>query len=92
VPDIPLARSDYFRGIAKEARILTRNRYFEANPALTEQQTALIARPGLRRWIYCGEGPIRPNGIYSQPGASTTRLLSSAGRNGGASIRMAQRR
>jgi hypothetical protein len=69
VPDIPLARSDYFRGIAKEARILTRNRYFEANPALTEQQTALIARPGLRRWIYVGEGPIRPNGIYSQPGS-----------------------
>jgi hypothetical protein len=67
VPNVPLARSDYFRGVAKEARILTRNRYFEGNPVLSEAQVALIARPGLRRWIYVGEGPIRPNGIYSQP-------------------------
>jgi hypothetical protein len=69
VPNVPLARSDYFRGVAKEARILTRNRYFEGNPVLSEAQVALIARPGLRRWIYVGEGPIRPNGIYSQPGS-----------------------
>lgn len=65
--DIPLSRSDYFRGVAKEARIRTRNRYFEQNPVLTQQQSALIARMGLKRWIYVGDGPIR--GIYSQPGS-----------------------
>jgi len=65
--DVPLARSDYFRGVAKEARILTRNRYFEANPVLTAQQTALIARMGLNRWRYVGDGPIRA--VYSQPGS-----------------------
>jgi hypothetical protein len=49
--DIPLSRSDYFRGVAKEARVRTRNRYFEQNPVLSQQQTALIARPGLKRWL-----------------------------------------
>lgn len=65
--DIPLSRSDYFRGVAKEAQIRARNRYFEQNPVLTQQQSALIARMGMKRWIYVGDGPIR--GIYSQPGS-----------------------
>lgn len=65
--DVPLAKSDYFRGVAKEARILTKNRYFEANPVLTQQQVALISRMGLHRFLYLGDGPIR--GVYSQPGS-----------------------
>lgn len=73
MPDVPLARSDYFRGVAKEARILTRNRYFEVNPVLAAAQTALIARPGTRRWIYIGEGPTR--GVYSQAGSFNDALF-----------------
>jgi hypothetical protein len=65
--DIPLARADYFREVAKEARIRTRNRYFEQNPVLTDTQSALIARPALRRFLAVGEGPIRA--VYSQPGS-----------------------
>ncbi len=65
--DIPLSRSDYFRGVAKEARIRTRNRYFEQNPVLTDKQAALLARMGLKRYIYVGEGPIRAT--YSCPGS-----------------------
>lgn len=71
--DVPLARSDYFRGVAKEARLLTRNRYFEENPALTDQQVALLARMGLRRWLYVGEGPVRA--VYSQPGSFNDALF-----------------
>lgn len=71
--DIPLARSDYNRSVAKEARIITRNRYFEQNPVLTAEQAALLARAGLHRWIYVGEGPIR--GIYSQPGSFDDALF-----------------
>lgn len=71
--DIPLSRSDYFRGVAKEARIRTRNRYFEQNPVLTQQQAALLARMGMRRWLYVGDGPIR--GIYSQPGSFDDALF-----------------
>lgn len=75
--DIPLSRSEYFRGVAKEARIRTRNRYFEQNPVLTDKQSALIARMGLRRWLYVGEGPIR--GIYSQSGSFDGDLFVASG-------------
>lgn len=71
--DIPLGRADYHRSVAKEARVETRNRYFEQNPVLVGSNTALISRPGLRRWIYVGEGPIR--GIYSQPGSFSDALF-----------------
>jgi len=71
--DIPLARSDYFRAVAKEARIRTRNRYFEQNPVLTTQQSALIARMGMKRWVAVGDGPIR--GVYSQPGSFDDALF-----------------
>jgi hypothetical protein len=77
--DIPLSRSDYFRGVAKEARIQTRNRYFEQNPVLTDTQAALIARPGLRRWKVVGDGPIR--GIYSQAGSFSDTLFTASGEN-----------
>lgn len=71
--NIPLARSEYFRGVAKEARIYLRNRYFEENPVLTAEQAALIARPGLKRWVNVGSGPIR--GIFSQPGTFNDALF-----------------
>lgn len=71
--DIPLSRSDYFRGVAKEARIRTRNRFFEQNPVLTNQQAALIARPGMRRFLAVGDGPIR--GTYCQPGSFDNDLF-----------------
>jgi hypothetical protein len=77
VPDIPLARSDYFRGVAKEARIRTRNRFFEQNPVLSTTQAALISRPGMRRWLEVGAGPIRD--IYSQPGSFDDDMFVASG-------------
>lgn len=65
--NVPLGRADYHRSVAKEARIETRNRYFEQNPVLNDQGTALISRPGLRRWLSVGDGPIR--GVHSTPGS-----------------------
>lgn len=70
--DVPLSKSDYSRGVAKEARISTRNRYFEQNPILS-QDFAMISRPALRRWIYVGNGPIRA--VYSQPGTFNEALF-----------------
>lgn len=75
--DIPLSRSDYFRGVAKEARIRTRNRYFEQNPILTDKQAALLARMGLRRYLYIGEGPVRAT--YSQSGSFSDALFVATG-------------
>lgn len=73
MPNIPLSRSDYFRAIAKEARIQTKNRYFEQNPVLTEEPSAVLARPGLKRWLSVGEGPIRAT--YSQSGSFNDDLF-----------------
>lgn len=75
--DLPLGRADYHRSVAKEARIQTRNRYYEQNPVLTDSGTALIARPGLNRWLYVGEGPIRS--VYSQPGDFNEALFTVSG-------------
>jgi hypothetical protein len=67
VPEILLGRADYLRNVAKEGHVVTLNRYFEGNPVLTtDSKSALISRPGQRRWIYVGAGPIRA--VYSQPG------------------------
>jgi hypothetical protein len=71
--DIPLSKSDYFRGVAKEARIRMRNLYYEQNPILNPDNFAMIARPALRRWLYVGNGPIRA--VYSQPGTFNDDLF-----------------
>lgn len=65
--EVLLGHADYLREVAKEAHVVTLNRYYEANPVLVpDSQTALIARPGQRRWLYVGDGPIRAT--YSQSG------------------------
>jgi hypothetical protein len=77
VVDIPLSRSDYFRGVAKEARIRTKNRYFEQNPVLNDGQASLLARMGMKRFLEVGDGPIR--GIYSQQGSFENSLFVASG-------------
>jgi hypothetical protein len=77
--DIPLSRSDYFRGVAKEARIRTRNRYFEQNPILTGQNSAMLARMGMDRYKYVGQDGIR--GLYSQPGSFDDAAFVASGDN-----------
>lgn len=77
--DIPLSKSDYFRGVAKEARIRTRNRYFEQNPILNADKSAMIARPGMRRYMYVGQDGIC--GIYSQPGSFNDAAFVASGDN-----------
>jgi hypothetical protein len=71
--DIPLMNTDWDRRVAKEARLQLLNRYFEQNPALTNKQVALIARPGMRRFLEVGDGPIRA--LYSQPGSFEDALF-----------------
>lgn len=75
--DIPLARGDYHRSVAKEARARLRNRYFEQNPILNKEPTALIARPGMHRWKQVGDGPIR--GLYDSPGSFNGDLFVASG-------------
>lgn len=67
--NVPLSPKDYFRGVAKEARLRAKNRFFEQNPVLTDTGSALIARPGMKRFLRFGDS--KGNGIrgmYDQPG------------------------
>lgn len=70
---IQLATSDHRRSLAKQADIPLVNRYFEADPVLTDDDVSLLARPGARRWIPCGPGPIRAE--YDSPGAFSDALF-----------------
>ena len=64
---IPLAASDFRRGVSRTPDVLLRNRFVEPNPVLSDGKEAYIARPGLRYWQTVGDGPIRAT--FSQPGA-----------------------
>lgn len=69
--------SDFKRRVADSADIVLKNRYFEQNPALTEDGATLISRPGLRRLVDVGDGPIR--GIASEPGSFGGDLFVASG-------------
>lgn len=62
---IPLARQDANRTVLKSADILLRNRWVEPNPVLADDYS-FVARPGLRRWVSLGSGPIRA--LFHAPG------------------------
>lgn len=70
---LPFHKGDWQRGVAKEASLRLKNRYFEENPVLSEDGVSAIARPGLKKYMEVGDGPIR--GIYSVPGAFNDALF-----------------
>lgn len=70
--------SDFRRQVADAGSLVLQNRYFEQNPFLTEDGAALLSRPGMRRLMRLGEGPIR--GIHSEPGAFGGDLFVVSGR------------
>lgn len=69
--------SDFRRQVAGEGALVQKNRYFEKNPFLTDDGAALIARPGMKRLTYVGEGPIR--GMASEPGSFNGDLFVASG-------------
>lgn len=66
--DIQIARAEWRRRVAKEPQVALRNRYYEVNPVLNASQdfTALLARPGLKKFAEAGTGQVRF--CYSVPG------------------------
>lgn len=73
VTGVPLGTADWRRGYAKSAPIPLRNRFFEEDPVPLDGQAALLARPGLKRWLNVGTGPFR--GIYCQQGVFNDALF-----------------
>ena len=69
--------SDFRRQVADSSALVLKNRFFEQNPSLSEESSALIQRPGLKRLTYVGEGPIR--GMMSEPGSFNGDLFIASG-------------
>ncbi len=57
--DIPFVTGDYYRSVADSPSAYVRNRFMEENPALNDNKTSFIARPGLQKFVEIGTGPIR---------------------------------
>jgi hypothetical protein len=64
---IKLGPTDLSRSVAGVPDIRLLNRYFEQDPTNQEDQTDLLTRPGVRKFLEEGDGPIRQ--VYSQPGS-----------------------
>ncbi len=59
--------SDFRRQVADAGALTLKNRYYEENPFLSEDGASLIARPGMKKFIDLGEGPVR--GLFSEAGS-----------------------
>lgn len=70
---LPLGSSDWSRSVAQTPAVECHNRFFESDPCNQADQVALLARPGLKKWLTVGDGPIR--GVYSQPGSFNDALF-----------------
>lgn len=66
MPNLPLGLGAYDRPAARMPVIEMFNRYFEANPANSENGVALVSRPGTELFENVGTGPIRAQ--YTQKG------------------------
>ena len=74
---LQLGKSLWKRRVAQEPEILLTNRYFEQNPTDLVEQSSLLCRPGLKKWLDVGDGPIR--GVYSCPGSFSDALFVASG-------------
>lgn len=76
---IQLGLTDHRRTVAGALSVPVLNRYFEQTPDPTHGPVSLIARPGLKKFVSIGTGPIR--GIYSEPGTFNDDLFAVSGDN-----------
>lgn len=74
---VPFSTADFSRRVTGAANLLLKNRYFEENPSLSDDGAALVARPGMRRLVDIGDGPIR--GIASEAGSFSGDLFVASG-------------
>lgn len=74
---IPLGISDWKRPDAKATGNRVLNRFFEKTPDPEHGPVSFIARPGLRRFVSVGEGPIRAT--FSEPGTFGDDLFAVSG-------------
>lgn len=74
---IPLGKNSWVRNRADESEFALVNRFFEQNPANTEEQVALLERPALVEFLEAGDGPGRR--LFRQPGFASGALFHVSG-------------
>lgn len=74
---LPLGITDQEREVAGTPHIRVFNRYFEQDPTEQKFGSALLVRPGLRKWLTLGTSPVRA--LYSQPGSFLDALFCVSG-------------
>lgn len=57
--NIPFVTGDYYRSVADSPSAYVLNRFMEENPALNDNKTSFIARPGMQKFVEVGTGPVR---------------------------------
>ncbi len=75
--NIPFAKTTWDRGVAKDLTLALKNRYFEQSAANGIDGVTMLARPGLKRWKFLGDGPI--TAVYTQPGSFNDALFVMSG-------------
>lgn len=75
---IPLGDTLWTRLDAEDVSIILQNRYFEVNPANAEGQSALLTRPGFKKWLTIGASPI--DNLFFQPGSFNNSFFAASGR------------
>lgn len=75
---IPLGDTLWTRPDAEDVSIILQNRYFEVNPANVEEQSALLTRPGFKKWLTLSGSPI--DNIFFQPGSFNNSFFAASGR------------
>jgi hypothetical protein len=66
VVNLPIVPKIQQRDVPLEPTVYMKNRFYESNPTLSPTGTAVIARPGMRKFAEVGTGPIRK--VFSESG------------------------
>jgi hypothetical protein len=74
---ILIGKGDYRRSVPAIPSVILKNRFFETNPVLNEDQTSLISRPGMKKITSIGDGLIRK--VFSEPGTFSDSLFVASG-------------
>lgn len=76
---ILIGKGDYRRSVPAIPSIVLKNRFFETNPVLNEDQTSLISRPAMKKITEVGDGLVRK--VYSEPGTFDDSMFVVSGLN-----------
>lgn len=70
---LKISNNIYQRNVLENADVYLKNRFYEENPVLSAAGSAVIARPGMKKFMEVGVGPIRK--VFSELGTFSDSLF-----------------